>query len=87
MIASQEYSIEAEDLQLGGPAALAAALAPDDTTQLAGLERSAILSALEKTGGHHQKTADLLGISRKTLGRKLKQYRAAAQEEDSMYVA
>jgi two-component system, NtrC family, response regulator AtoC len=85
VIASPEYSIEAGDLQLGDPAALAAAVAPGET-QLAGLERSAILSALEKTGGHHQKTADLLGISRKTLGRKLKQYRAAAQEEDSVYV-
>jgi len=50
------------------------------------LERDAILTALEKTNGHHQKTADMLGISRRTLSRKLKLYRSEALE-DSMHVA
>ena len=40
--------------------------------------------ALHKTSGHHQKAADLLGISRRTLTRKLKLYRADA-EEDSIH--
>jgi two-component system response regulator AtoC len=42
--------------------------------QLAGLEREAIREALRQTGGHHQQAADLLGISRRTLTRKLKLY-------------
>lgn len=42
---------------------------------LDGLERNTILQALANTGGHQQRAADLLGISRRTLTRKLKQYR------------
>lgn len=42
--------------------------------RLDGLEKDAILEALRKTGGHHQQAADLLGISRRTLSRKLKLY-------------
>jgi DNA-binding NtrC family response regulator len=42
--------------------------------RLDGLEREAILEALRKTRGHHQQAADLLGISRRTLTRKLKLY-------------
>ncbi len=38
------------------------------------LEREAILRALDETGGHRQKAAALLGISRRTLSRKLRQY-------------
>jgi DNA-binding NtrC family response regulator len=48
------------------------------------VEREAILAALHKTSGHHQKAADLLGISRRTLTRKLKLYRADPKE-DSIY--
>ena len=44
------------------------------------VEKEAILAALDKTGGHHERTAKLLGISRKTLGRKLKLYRAEVEE-------
>jgi DNA-binding NtrC family response regulator len=46
------------------------------------VEREAILSALERTGGRHQKTADLLGISRRTLHRKLKLYRSLPEMEE-----
>ena len=49
--------------------------------RLDGLERGAILEALERTGGRHQKAADLLGISRRTLTRKLKVYRIRDQED------
>ena len=35
----------------------------------------------DQTAGHHQKAADLLGISRRTLTRKLKLYRADAAED------
>jgi len=42
---------------------------------LDGLEQQTIYRVLEQTGGHQQKAADLLGISRRTLIRKLKLYR------------
>jgi two-component system, NtrC family, response regulator AtoC len=54
--------------------------------RLEGLEREAIREALKKTGGHHQRAADLLGISRRTLSRKLKVYRLEA-EGDYVYAA
>ncbi len=38
------------------------------------LERRAILAALDETGGHQQKAADKLGISRRTLQRKIRIY-------------
>jgi DNA-binding NtrC family response regulator len=38
------------------------------------MERRMILEALEATGGHQQKAAARLGISRRTLSRKLKLY-------------
>ena len=43
---------------------------------LDGLEQQTICRALAQTGGHQQKAADLLGISRRTLIRKLKLYRS-----------
>ena len=43
---------------------------------LEGMEEQAIRRALEQTGEHQQKAADLLGISRRTLIRKLKSYRS-----------
>jgi two-component system NtrC family response regulator len=45
-----------------------------DAGDLDSLERAAIFNALEKSGGHQQRAADLLGISRRTLSRKLKTY-------------
>jgi DNA-binding NtrC family response regulator len=41
---------------------------------LEGMERRMILEALDATGGHQQKAAARLGISRRTLSRKLKLY-------------
>jgi DNA-binding NtrC family response regulator len=42
---------------------------------LDGLEQHTIFKVLAQTGGHQQKAADILGISRRTLIRKLKLYR------------
>ncbi len=50
-------------------------LAPSLTLTLEELERRHILGVLEKTGGNKYKTAELLGIDRSTLHRKLKQLR------------
>ena len=41
---------------------------------LDGMEKSAILRVLAQTNGHQQRAAELLGISRRTLSRKLKLY-------------
>jgi DNA-binding NtrC family response regulator len=54
---------------------------PAGDLRLDGLERAAILEALKKTAGHHQQAADLLGISRRTLSRKLKLYGPDLKEE------
>ena len=43
-------------------------------TQLDSLEAQAIGKALEKTGGHRGRAAEQLGISRRTLSRKLREY-------------
>ena len=52
-------------------------------TNLDGVERRMILQVLAETGGHHQKAADLLGISRRTLTRKLKMYGMGAALEEA----
>jgi DNA-binding NtrC family response regulator len=43
------------------------------------LERSAILKALEETDGHQQRAANKLGISKRTLQRKIKSYALHSQ--------
>jgi transcriptional regulator with PAS, ATPase and Fis domain len=47
---------------------------PPPPPRLDALERRTILDVLSSTGGHQQKAADRLGISRRTLSRKLKLY-------------
>jgi transcriptional regulator with PAS, ATPase and Fis domain len=43
-------------------------------TRIDEMERRMILQILDQTGGHHRKAAEMLGISRRTLSRKLRQY-------------
>jgi DNA-binding NtrC family response regulator len=57
----------------GGPANSPAA-SPMNSANLDGMEKSTILRVLAQTNGHQQKAAELLGISRRTLSRKLKLY-------------
>ena len=45
-----------------------------EVTDLEDMEKQAILRALDRVGGHQGMAADQLGISRRTLSRKLKQY-------------
>lgn len=45
------------------------------------IERRAIFSALEKTGGNRTQAAEMLGIGLRTLQRKLKEYRMAGKGE------
>ena len=55
------------------------------TADLGDMEKRMIYKVLEQTGGHHQRAADLLGISRRTLSRKLKLYESGVQ--DSSYAS
>lgn len=48
--------------------------------QLDGVERRTILRVLRETNGHRQRAAEVLGISRRTLSRKLKLYRIESEE-------
>jgi DNA-binding NtrC family response regulator len=58
----------------GSAAAQPAAFQNVSPTNLRDVERQQILSALEKTGWHRGKTAELLGISPSTLYRRLREY-------------
>jgi transcriptional regulator with PAS, ATPase and Fis domain len=71
-VLTREAEIRAHQL----PVELVAAAAQTKTSvsDLGGMERQMIFEVLEKTGGHHQRAAELLGISRRTLSRKLKLY-------------
>lgn len=78
-----EHEITADDLQL--PSAEVPPKTPvTDAADLEEMERQMIFQALEKHGGNQGKAADSLGISRRTLLRKLKLYR---EQQDKQYVA
>jgi len=72
-----DQEIHADDLLLAQPrhAGDAAGRATVSTaSDLDGMEKTMILRVLAQTHGHQQRAADLLGISRRTLSRKLKLY-------------
>jgi DNA-binding protein Fis len=50
-------------------------------TDLDQAEKQIILDTLQRTGGHRGRAAEQLGVSRRTLSRKLKQYRAELENE------
>jgi len=56
------------------PSVIKGDVTPDSGYSLERLEEETIRRALDQTGGHQQKAADILGISRRTLIRKLKTY-------------
>jgi len=69
-VMAERNPIEADDLPL--PAGLAPRLEKPAT--LEDMEREMILKVLNEAGGRQQPAADVLGISLRTLGRKLKAY-------------
>ena len=66
--------IEARDLPLGAEIGAAARLTPAQSLTLAELERRHIEAVLHRTGWHQGRAAELLGISPKTLYRKIREY-------------
>jgi DNA-binding NtrC family response regulator len=53
-----------------------------DSPTLEQLEKRYIQTVIEKTGAKKEKTAQILGINRRTLYRKLKEYNLNTQEDD-----
>lgn len=66
------------DLRFRSQAARPAEPPRGSVLDLEEMERRMILEALAKTGGHQQRAAEELGISRRTLSRKLKLYNGLA---------
>jgi hypothetical protein len=54
-----------------------------ESADLGDLEKQTILSVLQRTGGHQGLAAQQLGISRRTLSRKLKQYNTSVERRQS----
>jgi len=81
-VLARETEIGAGDLQIApqrtaAPATNGTVLtvpSAGSSENLDGMEKSTILRVLAQTNGHQQKAAELLGISRRTLSRKLKLY-------------
>jgi transcriptional regulator with PAS, ATPase and Fis domain len=82
-VLARDSGIHGDDLALG-PARFVqppVQVVTVPSTNLDGMEKSTILRVLAETKGHQQRAADLLGISRRTLSRKLKLYgREAARQ-------
>ena len=66
--------IEVKDLPEGFFTGRSARVWSEEETTLEEVERRMILHALDRTGGQQAKAAESLGISRRTLSRKLKTY-------------
>ncbi len=66
--------IEARDLPLGVDVGAAARATPTQLLKLGELERRHIESVLQRTGWHQGRAAELLGISPKTLYRKIREF-------------
>jgi DNA-binding NtrC family response regulator len=76
-VLAREPEIDVADLTLGQPRQVHESARPvlmGSPSDLDGMEKTMILRVLAETNGHQQRAADLLGISRRTLSRKLKLY-------------
>src|ERR1039457_6671454 len=74
-VLAESCEICAADLK---PSAQGPAARPELKRPLGGLEEQVIRETLEKSGGRQDVAAGLLGISRRTLLRRLKEYRTRA---------
>ena len=73
-VLAENGQVEVTDLPADTNPAVSDLSSESSTPNLDGMEKRVILEVLEQTGGHHQRAAELLGISRRTLSRKLKLY-------------
>jgi DNA-binding NtrC family response regulator len=81
VVTARSYEIGPGDLPVPErPIPFAARITEAGDLRLDDVERQTILDTLERTGGHHERAAALLGISRRTLSRKLKLYRMQSYE-------
>ncbi|HEY6389829.1 MAG TPA: sigma-54 dependent transcriptional regulator [Bryobacteraceae bacterium] len=82
-VLSRNLEIRVDDLMLAapGPATVRRTVEPSSNANLDGMEKNAILHVLQQTNGHQQRAAEMLGISRRTLSRKLKLYGREAVRE------
>jgi len=80
-VLAESWEISAADLNLK-PSSLEPAAKPELKRQLGGLEEQVIRQALEKSGGRQDLAAGLLGISRRTLLRRLKEYKTRTSEAE-----
>jgi len=75
MVRCQGGIITADDIQYGSEAAAMHVAAPDPSpASLKGIERDYIRDLLKEHNGHRRTVAELLGVTERTLYRKLKQY-------------
>lgn len=72
---ASRHVIRPDDLTLAGPAARSHQVQSYGAVDLRNIERDAIEQALAQTGGNISRAAELLGISRSTLHRRLQTYR------------
>jgi transcriptional regulator with PAS, ATPase and Fis domain len=74
LLAPPRASVAATLIAPVGSPGYSAGFSAGSSANLDGMEKSTILRVLAETNGHQQKAAELLGISRRTLSRKLKLY-------------
>jgi DNA-binding NtrC family response regulator len=80
-VLAQHQEISAADLSITAGAITLSTRCVAESAAVANLEsieKRAILEALDASGGHQQRAAAQLGISRRTLNRKLKLYQPEA---------
>ena len=76
------HEIRASDLVFPETSGTSSPVRPEvPNTDLDQAEKQIILDTLQRTGGHRGRAAEQLGVSRRTLSRKLKQYRAELENE------
>ena len=78
-VLARDLEIRTDDMMLGqtiyeNQPSATSGTATTATPNLDGMEKTTILRVLAQTNGHQQRAAELLGISRRTLSRKLKLY-------------
>src|ERR1700676_1860689 len=76
------YKSQIEDAMSGNPAAQRQS-ASMPVGNLDSMEEQMIIRALERSGGHRSQAAEQLGISRRTLSRKLKEYNINVNSADA----